>query len=344
MSQGTPYGWPLRHMGRPPLNYPPQPVEIDPVSYPRAPGTFPPWEPTTYSIGSVGEPSPLSSSIGHNRTAPMSLDLGARTSPQDPLANWLGGNDAPWLPKGVVPEVSSDDRLHTRGYPPHRLPGYGLQLGARPRPGNPSDSGSGQFGVPPSDSGYGTGLSLESASVRGSDIVDHNQDNRSLIGRVPEYRQYNESGPLRDANGSEQWAFTTPGAPSYRCETCKKLVKTKSELKYVVNLHSYGGTKFHRKHHLRHTKPFTCPNPTCTRTEGFSTANDLDRHIKSKHPNDLPREAQSKTYHCLVAGCKSQEKVWPRLDNFRSHLKRMHRLHDDDMEHYVNRSVVVGSW
>ena len=94
------------------------------------------------------------------------------------------------------------------------------------------------FGISPSDSGYGTGISLESASVRGSDIVDHSQNNRSLLGRVPELHQYNESGSARESNGSEQWPYNSPSASLYRCATCHKRVKTKSELKYGARLHS----------------------------------------------------------------------------------------------------------
>lgn len=61
--------------------------------------------------------------------------------------------------------------------------------------------------------------------------------------------------------------------------------------------------------------------------------------MKSKHPSDCSEELLWKTYHCLVNGCKSKDKKWPRLDNFRSHLKRIHRLSDSEIEHYVRRLV-----
>jgi hypothetical protein len=235
VNQAIPFDWSRRHGG---VSYPPQPVEIDPVSYPRAPGSYPPWEATTYSIGSLGEPNPPPfNSIGHNKSGPVSLDFGARNSPQDPIVNWYNGNDGPWIPKGAVPLVSHDERIHTRGYAPYRNPGYGSPPGIRHRPGNPSDNGTVPFGISPSDSGYGTGISLESASVRGSDIVDHTQDNRSLLGRVPETHQYSESGPVRESHGTEQWPYNSISAPLYRCLTCHKKVKTKSELKYVTRLH-----------------------------------------------------------------------------------------------------------
>lgn len=83
-----------------------------------------------------------------------------------------------------------------------------------------------------------------------------------------------------------------------------------------------------RKHNLRHTKPFHCKHPGCTRVEGFSTTNDLERHTKSKHPNAL--QESTKRYRCRFHGCKSSEKSWPRLDNFKSHLKRVHHLRKDE--------------
>jgi hypothetical protein len=79
-----------------------------------------------------------------------------------------------------------------------------------------------------------------------------------------------------------------------------------------------------RKHKLRHTKPFVCQITGCKRTEGFSTINDLERHTKSKHPSTDIDSSSTKRYQCHVSGCKSRDKTWPRLDNFRSHLKRVH--------------------
>ncbi len=74
---------------------------------------------------------------------------------------------------------------------------------------------------------------------------------------------------------------------------------------------------------LRHTKPFKCRIGGCPRIDGFSTPNDLERHTKSKHPSAMA-DTPVKMYRCLVASCKSRDKMFPRLDNFRSHLKRMH--------------------
>lgn len=93
----------------------------------------------------------------------------------------------------------------------------------------------------------------------------------------------------------------------------------------------------YRKHELRHTKPFRCEISGCSRTEGFSTTNDLDRHIKSRHPSAAQGPDCTKRFRCLVLGCKSSEKSWPRLDNFRSHLKRVHHLTLAEEEEIVRR-------
>lgn len=80
-----------------------------------------------------------------------------------------------------------------------------------------------------------------------------------------------------------------------------------------------------RKHSLKHEKPFKCDAPKCRRTEvGFATVNDLDRHRKSVHSIDLDH----KSYKCAAKNCKSKDKLWPRLDNFKQHVHRMHAEED----------------
>lgn len=91
-----------------------------------------------------------------------------------------------------------------------------------------------------------------------------------------------------------------------------------------------------RKHKQKHEKPHHCDVPGCIRTEGFSTPNDVDRHKRSCHPE---QRANGKYYRCIVQGCRKKEKKWPRADNFRQHLKRVHgvQARDDDLEAYVYR-------
>ncbi|KAE9371987.1 HET-domain-containing protein [Stipitochalara longipes BDJ] len=134
---------------------------------------------------------------------------------------------------------------------------------------------------------------------------------------------------VSDLEVSQGWVQPLPrdsGRSGLICPVCQKSVKTQSELK---------------KHDLRHRKPFFCQVSGCPRTEGFSTSNDLERHTMSKHPsNALATTPGVKKFRCLVPGCKSSEKAWPRLDNFRSHLKRVHGSSlrtDDDYDDLVRK-------
>jgi hypothetical protein len=77
-----------------------------------------------------------------------------------------------------------------------------------------------------------------------------------------------------------------------------------------------------RKHKLKHEKPFKCDRPKCKRRDqGFTTVNDLDRHKKSVHRVGLLQ----KSYQCASESCRNKEKIWPRLDNFKQHIERMHK-------------------
>ena len=90
-----------------------------------------------------------------------------------------------------------------------------------------------------------------------------------------------------------------------------------------------------RKHLLRHTKPYKCAIPECPKPDGFTTKNDLDRHQKSVH-KITPANVSDKSYKC--AACYNKDKIWPRLDNFRSHCNRLHK--DLDVDELVRESVV----
>lgn len=59
---------------------------------------------------------------------------------------------------------------------------------------------------------------------------------------------------------------------------------------------------------------------------GFGTPNDRARHLKAVHGILEPGE---KVWICKIHGCISSNKIWPRRDNFQSHLKRIH-FHNDD--------------
>ncbi|KAJ6284320.1 hypothetical protein J3E71DRAFT_194259 [Bipolaris maydis] len=86
-------------------------------------------------------------------------------------------------------------------------------------------------------------------------------------------------------------------------------------------------------HQLQHEKPFKCDTPKCKRaSEGFATSHDLDRHKKSVHQVDF----NNRSYRCVGKNCKNKEKIWPRLDNFKQHVQRMHQ--DEDETDVIERS------
>ncbi|KAK9860302.1 zinc finger protein [Penicillium brevicompactum] len=91
-----------------------------------------------------------------------------------------------------------------------------------------------------------------------------------------------------------------------------------------------------RKHEARHRKLFKCDEPNCPRKEGFGTINDLARHKKCVH-NKEPERGPKMTYLCFGMNCPRPDKRWPRLDNFKQHLNRMH--HDEDGEVLLKRSM-----
>ena len=70
---------------------------------------------------------------------------------------------------------------------------------------------------------------------------------------------------------------------------------------------------------MRHLMPHHCEEPNCTRTKGFATSNDLDRHRRSVH-----KIGNLRYWKCFGNKCKQPAKIWPRVDNFKQHLKRMH--------------------
>ncbi|TKA60302.1 hypothetical protein B0A49_09053 [Cryomyces minteri] len=91
-----------------------------------------------------------------------------------------------------------------------------------------------------------------------------------------------------------------------------------------------------RKHMLQHDKPHKCTVPYCKRLKGFPTTNDLDRHKYSVH-KIVPTTGKAKVFKCAGDNCKARDKVWVRPDNFRAHIKRMHRGQDE--EDLVARSL-----
>lgn len=75
---------------------------------------------------------------------------------------------------------------------------------------------------------------------------------------------------------------------------------------------------------------------------GFSTRNDLERHLKSVH-QILSESAQThdKTYVCVADKCAKKGKVWPRADNFKQHCTRVHAKDGWDVDELMQRSVIA---
>lgn len=65
---------------------------------------------------------------------------------------------------------------------------------------------------------------------------------------------------------------------------------------------------------------------------GFTTKNDLDRHKKSIHQFHT-----GKSFMCAAPHCAKKSKVWPRADNFRQHILRLHK--DWDVHKLMDKSV-----
>ncbi|KAM4063922.1 C2H2 type zinc finger domain protein [Hirsutella rhossiliensis] len=153
----------------------------------------------------------------------------------------------------------------------------------------------------PGDSGYGSSrqaYSTASASVHGGDDLALD----SHMGQVmSECRINPEAAPAEPPT-------RLAASGKYRCDECKAFVRSQGELK---------------KHKQRHLKSHKCPYAGCIKGQrGFSTSNDLVRHKRSVHGE-----------HGTTG-----PKVWPRADNFRSHLLRSHHVKlnsDDDHKEYI---------
>jgi hypothetical protein len=72
---------------------------------------------------------------------------------------------------------------------------------------------------------------------------------------------------------------------------------------------------------------YLCKESDCAHGCGFATQNDLNRHQETVH-NVWNYDIQS--YPCFSTGFKGPEMVWPRKDNFKSHLRKCHPNKDGE--------------
>lgn len=175
-------------------------------------------------------------------------------------------------------------------------------------------------GTAPDDSGYGGTRSAYSfaESVAGNDRCAENAFLETpadqMIGDLTINQMYPPS----------QMQHHQASTVEFLCNHCGHSCKTKSELK---------------KHSARHEKPYKCTYETCTKAkQGFSTPNDLARHKKTVHREHNENDP---IYICHHGGCsRKKEKLWPRADNFRSHLSRSHNINlkaDSDLGEYRHK-------
>ncbi|KAL8755598.1 MAG: hypothetical protein Q9199_003535 [Rusavskia elegans] len=257
----------------------------------------------------------------------------------DPLLRFWN-ETGPWTSQRL-----SGDPGHTPTNPQfthfdHRMPrhGHALQYEYRsPR----SDVGSSTTGRYPLDSGYGGSRSLGTKSVRSADQLDQSPSSQSVAGDVrdlPFYREGNFQDPSARSVTSPNPQYSSmdvsndaPQSPTMgfdltcQYQSCNTVSKNHSE---------------HRKHMLRHEKPYKCDVPGCSKVDGFSTNNDLDRHKKSVH-KIMPKNSTDRSFRCAAINCPKREKIWPRLDNFRQHCLRIHP--EEGCDDLVRKSVVVSS-
>ncbi|KAJ5312878.1 hypothetical protein N7508_003708 [Penicillium antarcticum] len=190
---------------------------------------------------------------------------------------------------------------------------------------DPSESGSQYMGSYSADSGYGgTSCATQSvvASTYGVDSSPQIGAKENAAGSAPLFAH------ARYASGSSL-ASELAGSPSqmfdgvFKCDhpSCEWSGKCPSDK---------------RKHEARHRKLFKCDEPNCPRKEGFGTINDLARHKKCVH-NKEPERGPKMMYMCFGSSCPRPNKKWPRLDNFKQHLNRMH--HDEDGDALLKKSM-----
>ncbi|KAI9843238.1 MAG: hypothetical protein M1837_006527 [Sclerophora amabilis] len=254
---------------------------------------------------------------------PQNAD-GSPEVPTNSLARFCYGADDPWVPH---------QRSAPASEPKAKSSQFTIGVGTSPsdfsfgpyRDTARSDTGSYGTDLLPSDSGYAR--SFTTASVFSGDQMELNQHYDSISGHLGNWQHLDapptashllkpaeKPRPIISRDPGKQEHKSSRSSTAFSCLTCGSTFNCQSQLK---------------KHRLRHEKPYKCEIPDCARTDGFSTSNDRDRHVKSVHKIDIP-DGTTKTWLCQSSHCKTKDKIWPRLDNFKAHLKRMHPQEDLD--------------
>lgn len=86
-------------------------------------------------------------------------------------------------------------------------------------------------------------------------------------------------------------------------------------------------------------RPHTCDISGCRRAtpgKGFSEMSGLQRHKEFVHRIGVERDS----FQCASMNCRNRGKIWPRLDNFKQHISRMHK--DEDEAELIRKSCYSG--
>ena len=256
------------------------------------------------------------SDMGPPPPPPMPLDPALSPSQwnwNDQISAYVKEDSAPWNSQRLVGEK-------------HR--GSHSDIIIPPSRKVPSEMASSMNGKPPSfDSGY-CSQTQETDSIFSRECREQGHETSSLADECSEPGIYsNESPdchdldlqPVQDGESPISCETTIPLPTTCQEDKCGKTFKNQSEA---------------RKHLLKHTKPYECSLGSCK--AAFPTSNDRDRHRKSKHKVCMTED--DKFYMCKAPRCRNPKKIWDRLDNFKSHL---YRIHEGEQKQKLDKDAIA---
>ncbi|KAK7191653.1 uncharacterized protein CC84DRAFT_598208 [Paraphaeosphaeria sporulosa] len=272
------------------------------------------------TTGGVSHAANLQTSVGHGMTSVNGVTEHA--SSMGSLSLRMYSNDQhsePWNPMRAAYNDTAVDRAS--------FPGSHMKFGPY-RQQQISDMES--VVGPRSDSGYFTHPAPQ--SVISNELERADQDlptgifemSNLNVNSAPSESTTEYIPPPSDQASVYSGRSQNQGKSIYLCSKCKEVSKCPSDYK---------------KHMLKHDKPHTCDVQGCRRAaqgKGFTTINDLQRHKKSVHRIGVERDS----YQCASEHCRNRGKIWPRLDNFKQHISRMHR--DEDEADLIRKSSYRG--
>ncbi|KAF1986197.1 hypothetical protein K402DRAFT_394053 [Aulographum hederae CBS 113979] len=249
-----------------------------------------------------------------------SLSRSAPSSEIDPITRFYT-EDGPFAPYNPPAEVSPSTRRNDMSrfaFPAMSAPDY------RSRPRSEMSSVDTRSRI--SDSAYASQMAPQSLM---NDPIGQGEDCPEISGPVGNLK-VSGTESVRSSRVQKRFRPRSEGRSSTRskgkffsCQYCEEVNKTASD---------------HKKHVLKHEKPHRCDVSGCEFQGGFTTVNDLNRHKKSKHGLRIGK-ASHKSWRCASTQCNHPDKVWPRFDNFKQHLQRMHE--GEDTEALLEKSTIT---